>query len=129
MEEEAIKLIEACENGDFITVEQLLKLEDIDVNYDIEKYDCKKFKAPLTAAMVNYHPEVVRLLLAHPGIKLTGATKCDYDLHGLKIACEKGHTECVRLYLADERCTADLHIKLEDLITAAMENNHSGRIS
>ena len=91
-------IFEASTVGDLAQVGALLKDHpDLDVNWK----NALNSRTSLHSAAFNNHPEVVKLLLAHPAIAVN--VKTSVKATAFHMACVKKHVSIVRLFLQDPR--------------------------
>jgi len=97
MESKEQRLWLACSAGDLEIVKELAGDMAVDVNWVGEE----KGDAPGHRACRFGHPEIVKVLLAHPAIEVNKGNKEGANL--ISPACQEGHKEVVSLLLADPR--------------------------
>lgn len=91
-----MELIEACRNGDYEKVKEILQSEVVDVNYKDDK------TSPLIVASMKGHDKIVELLLHFGNTKVGGVDVNIKDADGetaLINACEFGREKVVELLL------------------------------
>jgi len=97
----------ACDNGDTSAVAEILRHEQFDVNEPV-KNDGTTY---LMLAMMKNLPEIVRLLLDIPTIKMDAVDSKEQT--ALIHACVEGNLECVILFLNDSKCSTEI-VNLRD---------------
>ena len=96
-----MELIEACRNGDYEKVKEILQSEVVDVNYKDDK------TSPLIVASMKGHDKIVELLLHFGNTKVGDAINSGVDVNikdadgetALINACEFGREKVVELLL------------------------------
>ena len=121
--ESSYALVNACKNGEYDKVQNLLQQKDINVNLrDTEN------TTALIYACQNGYKDIVSLLLQNVDIKVN---LVDGDITtGLMYACEKGHTDIVSLLLK----RTDINVNRSNLsgetaLILACEKGHTDIVS
>jgi len=84
---------------------------------NINKVDAQG-RSSLYYAMENNNQEVVRMLLAQENLELENLDERERSV--LMGAINKQHVECIRIFLSDQRCTASLVNRKDDLASSAL---------
>ena len=93
------KLSMACISGNLKEVEDILDNEEVDIN------NGGVIDTPLFCAVLRGHPDIVRRLLGHPGLRLDQRNVFCFGESVLHYACEMNRLSIVRLLCQDSRCT------------------------
>jgi len=105
----------ACIDRNIEEAAKIIAEEDFEINEvmdDSDYGDVNDETTYLHIAMERNFPEVVKILLENESIKLDIAPEYK-NTTALFRACGKHHLECVKLFLNDERCTADI-VNMQD---------------
>ena len=92
-----IRLCVACSRGNLKEVEDILGNGEVDINVGV-------IVTPQLCAVLGGHPEIMRRLLEHPGLRLDQRSGF-FGATALQVACEMNKVSIVSLLCQDSRCT------------------------
>ena len=93
-----IRLCVACSRGNLKEVEDILSNGEVDINVGV-------IVTPQLCAVLGGHPEIMRRLLEHPGLRLDQRNFFFSGETALQVACAMNRLSIVNLLCQDSRCT------------------------